>query len=91
MKEPSLSSGPPTRAPTATSAAALPGQSSESPSVAAGTSAIADVGLAEHERQFHRYVSNDIPWWVRAMWIGYWIGAISYVTRYLIPMVRATF
>lgn len=52
-------------------------------------SAGADAGLAERERQFHRYASNHIPWWVRAMWICYWIGAIYYTTRYLVPMVRA--
>lgn len=43
------------------------------------------------ERAFHSYASNHIPWWVRAMWIGYWIGAFYYVTRYVVPMVRMYF
>lgn len=45
-------------------------------------------GDAAREATFHRYASSRIPWWVRAMWIGYWIFTIYYVSRFLIPMVR---
>lgn len=68
-----------------------PAALSDRPPAAAAAPTTADLGLAEHEGQFHRYASNDIPWWVRAMWICYWIGALYYATRYLVPMVRAYF
>lgn len=48
-------------------------------------------GRAEHEGQFHAYASSHIPWWVRAMWVCYWIGAIYFVTQHLLPMVDAYF
>ena len=30
------------------------------------------------EHRFHDYVGNDIPWYVRAIWIGFWIFAVVY-------------
>jgi len=41
--------------------------------------------------QFHTYHTHHIPWYVRAMWIGFWIGAIWYVVRYAIPMAKNYF
>ena len=43
---------------------------------------------AEVEHQHHNYVSNAIPWYVRAIWIGFWIFAITYTIRYLFPAMQ---
>jgi hypothetical protein len=43
---------------------------------------------AEVEHQHHDYVGNDIPWYVRAIWIGFWIFAIAYTIRYLFPALQ---
>ncbi len=40
---------------------------------------------------YHAYETHRIPWYVRAMWIGYWIGCIWYVVKYAIPMARNYF
>lgn len=40
------------------------------------------------DRRFHRYVGNRIPWYVRALWIGFWIFALWYVLRFLIPALQ---
>ncbi|MGY8767733.1 MAG: hypothetical protein ACKVH8_04770 [Pirellulales bacterium] len=42
----------------------------------------------EAENQFHHYRGNDIPWYVRMIWIGFWVFAIAYAIQYLIPAVR---
>jgi hypothetical protein len=43
---------------------------------------------AEEEHQFHHYTGNDIPWYVRLMWLGFWILAIAYTVRLLFPAMR---
>jgi hypothetical protein len=40
------------------------------------------------ENQFHNYVTNRIPWYVRLVWIGFWIFAVYYTMQYLIPALR---
>ena len=42
----------------------------------------------EVENQYHNYTGNEIPWYVRGIWIGFWIFAIAYTILYLIPSVR---
>jgi hypothetical protein len=44
---------------------------------------------AEIEHQHHDYVGNAIPWYVRAIWIGFWIFAVVYTIRYLFPALQA--
>lgn len=44
---------------------------------------------AEAENQFHMYRGNDIPWYVRLMWLGFWILTVIYVIRYLFPAIQA--
>ena len=41
------------------------------------------------ENQHHDYVGNAIPWYVRAIWIGFWIFAVAYTFRYLFPALQA--
>ena len=40
------------------------------------------------ENRFHDYVGNAIPWYVRAIWIGFWIFAVTYTIRYLLPAMQ---
>jgi hypothetical protein len=42
----------------------------------------------ESEGVFHRYRGNDIPWYVRVMWLGFWILAVVYTIRLLFPALR---
>ena len=44
---------------------------------------------AEIEHQHHDYVGNAIPWYVRAIWIAFWIFAVVYTIRYLFPALQA--
>lgn len=43
---------------------------------------------AEYEHQYHHYRGNRIPWWVRMIWIGFWVFAVVYTIRYLFPALR---
>ena len=43
---------------------------------------------AEEEHQFHHYTGNVIPWYVRLMWLGFWIFAIAYTVRLLFPAMQ---
>ena len=42
----------------------------------------------ENDDQYHHYRGNVIPWWVRLMWLGFWIFAIAYTIRFLFPALR---
>jgi hypothetical protein len=43
---------------------------------------------ARDEANFHTYVTHRIPWYVRAMWICFWVGLMWYVIKFAIPMAR---
>ena len=43
---------------------------------------------AEGEHQYHHYTGNRIPWYVRLMWLGFWILAVVYTIRFLFPAVQ---
>ena len=38
--------------------------------------------------EYHRYVGHAIPWYVRALWLGFWILCIWYVLTWLIPALK---
>ena len=40
------------------------------------------------EHRYHAYTGNDIPWYVRAIWIGFWIFAVTYTIRFLLPAMQ---
>ncbi len=42
----------------------------------------------ESDKVHHTYETHRIPWYVRAMWIGFWVGAIWYVLKYAIPIAK---
>ena len=43
---------------------------------------------AEEENTYHYYTGNAIPWFVRALWILFWCGAIAYVVTWLLPALQ---
>ncbi|RIK85346.1 MAG: hypothetical protein DCC67_04125 [Planctomycetota bacterium] len=43
---------------------------------------------AQSEGRFHTYVSNRIPWYVRLIWLLFWIFAVGYVIMYLFPALQ---
>jgi hypothetical protein len=46
---------------------------------------------AQQESRFHTYTTHHIPWYVRALWICFWIGAVWYVVQFAIPMAKNYF
>ena len=42
----------------------------------------------EIEHQHHDYSGNEIPWYVRAIWIGFWIFAVAYTVQFLFPAMQ---
>jgi hypothetical protein len=42
----------------------------------------------EVEHSFHRYRSNQIPWFVHLLWVCFWILAVYYVLRFLFPVIQ---
>lgn len=47
-----------------------------------------DQTSAQAEHLHHDYSSNDIPWYVRAIWVGFWVFAVYYTIRYLFPALQ---
>jgi hypothetical protein len=43
---------------------------------------------AARENRFHTYVGNRIPWYVRLIWLLFWVFAVSYVILYLFPALQ---
>ena len=42
----------------------------------------------EAEHRHHNYVGNAIPWYVRVIWIGFWIFAVAYTIKFLLPAMQ---
>lgn len=42
----------------------------------------------EAESKFHHYRGNDIPWYVRLIWIGFWVLAVVYTIQWLFPALQ---
>ncbi len=47
-----------------------------------------DPNSPQAEHQHHHYVGSRIPWYVRLIWIGFWIFAVYYTIQYLVPALR---
>lgn len=43
---------------------------------------------AEEEHQYHHYKGNRIPWYVRLIWILFWVFAIYYAVAYFLPTMQ---
>jgi hypothetical protein len=42
----------------------------------------------ETDDQYHHYRGNLIPWFVRFIWLGFWVFAVVYTIRFLFPAVQ---
>lgn len=47
-----------------------------------------DQTSATEDEQYHQYVGNRIPWYVRLMWLGFWVLAVYYTIRFLFPSLQ---
>jgi hypothetical protein len=41
------------------------------------------------ENRYHTYVGNRIPWYVRLIWLCFWVFAVYYVITYLFPDLQS--
>ncbi len=46
---------------------------------------------ADQDKKFHTFATHRIPWYVRAMWIAFWIGLIRYLVKFAIPSAKNCF
>ena len=46
---------------------------------------------AYDEHQYHTYTTHRIPWWVRAIWLFFWVFAIGYFLINLVPAAKFYF
>ncbi len=45
----------------------------------------------QSESNYHTYTTHRIPWWIRGIWIGFWVYAIGYFIVNLIPAAKYYF
>jgi len=50
-----------------------------------------DVSVYFDDESFVTYEGSRIPWWVRLMWIGFWLLVFYYVVTYLVPDAQRYF
>ena len=42
----------------------------------------------EQEHVYHQYRGNVFPWYVRVIWIGFWIFTVYYIITYFFPAMQ---
>ncbi|HCP11266.1 MAG TPA: hypothetical protein DIT89_02930 [Planctomycetaceae bacterium] len=47
-----------------------------------------DQSTPEQEHVYHYYRGNEIPWYVRVIWLGFWIFTVVYILRYFFPAMQ---
>lgn len=47
-----------------------------------------DPSTPEAEHRHHTYTSNVIPWYVRLIWVLFWIFAVYYGVTYFLPAIQ---
>lgn len=47
-----------------------------------------DESTAQAEGRQHTYASNVIPWYVRGIWLAFWIFVIYYGIKYFLPAIQ---
>lgn len=47
-----------------------------------------EASTPEQESRFHTYSSHVIPWYIRVMWLVFWIFAIGYVIANFLPALQ---
>lgn len=45
-------------------------------------------GEPRQELRFHTYVSHVIPWYVRFIWVIFWVFALAYVIANFLPAIQ---
>lgn len=43
------------------------------------------------ENRFHTYATHHIPWYIRIMWVVFWVAMIYYVIKWAVPMAKVFF
>lgn len=43
---------------------------------------------AEADQRFHNYTTNDIPWYVRLIWLLFWAFIVYYTVKYFFPVIQ---
>jgi len=43
------------------------------------------------ERSYHNYTTHRIPWFVRLIWVGYWVGLVWYLIKFGISSAKNYF
>ena len=54
----------------------------------AHTTGVPEQSTPEQDHVYHYYRGNEIPWYVRAIWVGFWIGTVYYIIRYFFPAMQ---
>jgi hypothetical protein len=49
----------------------------------------ATAGSPQAEGSFHTYHSSRIPWYVRLLWLAFWVFAVAYTVKYLFPGLQS--
>jgi len=49
---------------------------------------VPDQPTPEQEHVYHYYRGNEIPWYVRAIWLGFWIFTVVYIIKYFFPAMQ---
>jgi hypothetical protein len=49
---------------------------------------MAPAGSPQAEAENHHYVGAAIPWYVRVLWLGFWVLCIWYILSWLIPALK---
>ena len=48
-----------------------------------------EAASAEQELEHHTYRSSEIPWWVRMIWLLFWVFAVYYSVKYVLPAIQS--
>ena len=47
-----------------------------------------DQTTPEQEHAFHYYRGNEIPWYIRTIWLGFWIFTVYYIIQNFFPAMQ---
>lgn len=48
-----------------------------------------ETGTPQQDLKFHTYIGNAIPWYVRLLWLLFWMFAIGYALSYFLPAIQS--
>lgn len=47
-----------------------------------------DESSPQAEHRYHFYADHVIPWYMRLIWLGFWIFVIYYTVKYMFPAMQ---